>query len=133
MHTAARRFIVLGALLLACATGLGAWAAHGLENLIDSDSVATFRIGVEYHFFHALGILVTAMLLDRLPNSRLLLLCGVLLTAGIVLFSGSLYLLAFDTARFLGPVTPLGGVSFIAGWLCLAAALWRARAPDQAG
>lgn len=127
MHAAARRFMVLGALLLAVATGLGAWAAHGLERFIDSDSVATFRIGVEYHFLHALGVLLVAVLLDRMPHNRLLVFCAGLLTTGIVLFSGSLYLLAFDTARFLGPVTPLGGLCFIAGWLCLAGAVWRSR------
>ena len=128
MHAAARRFIVLGALLLAAATGLGAWAAHGLERLIDPASVATFRTGVEYHFYHAIGVVIIAVVLERMPENRLLVTAAALLSAGIVLFSGSLYVLAFVSVRFLGPVTPLGGVCFIAGWLCLAAAMWRARA-----
>ena len=127
MPAAARRYMILGALLLAAATVLGAWAAHGLERLIDADSVATFRVAVEYHFYHALGLLLVAALLDRMPDSRWLQVSAVLLTVGIVLFSGSLYVLAFHTARFLGPVTPLGGACFIAAWLCLAAALWQRR------
>ena len=125
MHAVARRFLVTGALLLAAATMLGAWAAHGLEALIDAESVATFRTGVEYHFYHALGLLAVGILIDRLGPGGLLLSAGWLLLAGILLFSGSLYVLAFGIARFLGPITPLGGLCFIVAWCCLAVALWR--------
>jgi uncharacterized membrane protein YgdD (TMEM256/DUF423 family) len=125
MHAAARRFLISGALLLAVATGLGAWAAHGLERLIEPAAVATFRTGVEYHFYHALGLLGIGGLIDRSGANRSLLISGWLLVAGIALFSGSLYVLAFGIGRFLGPVTPLGGLCFIAGWLFLAAGLWR--------
>lgn len=127
MHAAARRFAVAGALLLAAATILGAWAAHGLERLIDADGVATFRTGVDYHFYHSLGLLCIAALLERIAHTRVAIVSAWLLVAGIVLFSGSLYLLAFDAAAFLGPVTPIGGLCFIAGWIGLAAALWRQR------
>ena len=125
MHAAARRFLISGALLLAVATGLGAWAAHGLERLIEPAAVATFRTGVEYHFYHALGLLGIGALIDRSGANRSLLISGWLLVAGIALFSGSLYVLAFGIGRFLGPVTPLGGLCFIAGWLFLACGLWR--------
>ena len=127
MNAAARRFLIFGALLLAAATILGAWAAHGLESLIDAGSLAIFRTGVEYHFYHALGLLGIGLLIDRCGAGSGLVISGWLLIAGIVLFSGSLYVLAFGVARFLGPVTPLGGVCFIIGWLVLAAAIWRQR------
>lgn len=127
MNAAARRFLIFGALLLAVATILGAWAAHGLESLIDAGSVAIFRTGVEYHFYHALGLLGIGLLIDRCGAGSGLVISGWLLIAGIVLFSGSLYVLAFGVARFLGPVTPLGGVCFIIGWLVLAATIWRQR------
>lgn len=123
MNAAARQFVIVGALLLAVATGLGAWAAHGLERFLDAAAVGTFRTGVEYHFYHGLGILLIAALIQLMPGNRLLQISAWLLTAGIFAFSGSLYLLAFGTARFLGPVTPLGGLCFIAGWLCLVAAM----------
>ncbi len=106
---------------------LGAWAAHGLEALLEPSSVATFRTGVEYHFYHSLGLLGIGLLIDRCGPRSDLVLAGWLLIAGIVMFSGSLYVLAFGVARFLGPVTPLGGLCFILGWLVLAAALWRQR------
>ncbi len=125
MNAAARHFLIFGALLLAAATILGAWAAHGLESLIDAGSLAIFRTGVEYHFYHALGLLGIGLLIDRCGAGSGLVISGWLLIAGIVLFSGSLYVLAFGVARFLGPVTPLGGVCFIIGWLVLAATIWR--------
>jgi uncharacterized membrane protein YgdD (TMEM256/DUF423 family) len=129
MEPAARRFLFIGALLLAAATALGAWAAHGLESLLDSDSVETFKTGVQYHFYHALGLLGIGLILDRLGPRPALVASGWLVIAGITLFSGSLYVLAFGVARFLGPVTPLGGVCFIAAWCCLAASLRRSVYP----
>ena len=131
MNAAARPYLALGALLLSAATVLGAWAAHGLERFLDTDAIATFSTGVEYHFYHALGIVLIAALIDRAPQVALLRYSAWLLMAGIVMFSGSLYVLAFGTARFLGPVTPLGGVCFIAGWLCLAAAAFRRTADNR--
>lgn len=125
MHAAARRFVIIGALLLAAATGLGAWAAHGLETLIGPAAVATFRTGVEYHFYHALGLLGVGLLIDRTGLRGILVASGWLMVAGIGMFSGSLYVLAFGAAPFLGPVTPLGGLCFISAWLLLALALWR--------
>lgn len=126
MSSAARRFLVIGALLLAAATALGAWAAHGLQALLEPAAVANFRTGVEYHFYHSLGLLGVGLLIDRIGSLTLLQLGGWLLVAGIVMFSGSLYLLAFVSATFLWPVTPLGGLCFIAAWLCLAVAIMQA-------
>ncbi len=130
---AARRLLIVGALLLAAATALGAWAAHGLESLLDAGSVATFRTGVEYHFYHALGLLGIGLLVERIGPQRLLVASGWLLIAGILMFSGSLYVLAFGVGRFLGPVTPLGGLAFIAAWCCLAVSLWRSTPRESSG
>jgi uncharacterized membrane protein YgdD (TMEM256/DUF423 family) len=114
------RFLGLGAVLLAIATGLGAWAAHGLETLVGPQSVETFRTGVEYHFYHALGLLGVALLIDRRPDILTFRCCAWGLTAGIVLFSGSLYALALGGPSILGAIAPLGGLSFIGAWACLA-------------
>ncbi len=120
MNAHARFFVLISALLLSLATALGAYAAHGLERWLAPDAVATFRTGVEYHFYHGLGLLAVALLIDRFETRRLLIIAAWLMVTGTVLFSGSLYLLAFVRASFLGPITPLGGVCFIAAWLCLA-------------
>lgn len=109
-------FGAVGALLLAVAVGLGAFGAHALKDRLDAYSLDIWQKAVFYHLIHALGILIVA-----LNNRRADLVCWLLL-AGIVLFSGSLYVLALTGVRTLGAVTPFGGVAFIAGWLVLA---WR--------
>ena len=100
-----------GAILMALAVGLGAFGAHGLRGRLDTYSMSVYEKAVFYHFVHALGILITA---GKVPLT-----CWLLL-AGIVLFSGSLYLLAVTGNSGLGAITPIGGVCFIAGWLALA-------------
>lgn len=103
----------VGALLLALAVALGAFGAHGLKDRLDAYSMAVYEKAVLYHFLHALGILLVAAL-GRTGA------IAWLLFAGILLFSGSLYVLAVSGIRALGAVTPLGGLAFIAGWLLLA-------------
>jgi uncharacterized membrane protein YgdD (TMEM256/DUF423 family) len=110
-----------GALLLAFAVGLGAFGAHGLKERLDAYSMAVYEKAVLYHFLHALGILLVALLgragiISAAGEGR----AAWLLFAGIVLFSGSLYVLAVSGIRALGAITPLGGLAFIAGWLVLA-------------
>ena len=115
-----------GALLLALAVMLGAFGAHGLRARLDSLATAgIYEKAVFYHFIHALGILIVSILpkTGTFPASGAAWVCGFLL-AGIVIFSGSLYLLAVTGNRILGAITPIGGVSFIIGWLLLA---WRLR------
>jgi uncharacterized membrane protein YgdD (TMEM256/DUF423 family) len=111
----------LAAILLATAVGLGAFGAHGLRGRLDAYAVGVYEKAVFYHFIHALGLLIVSVLprtgvLSAAAAGRV---CGLLL-AGIVLFSGSLYLLAVTGVRMLGAITPLGGVAFIAAWLLLA-------------
>jgi uncharacterized membrane protein YgdD (TMEM256/DUF423 family) len=110
-----------GALLLALAVGIGAFGAHGLQGKLDAYSMGIYERAVFYHFVHALGILAAAALsgagVISKPSANW---TGGLLLAGIVFFSGSLYALALSGNRMLGAITPIGGVSFIAGWLVLA-------------
>jgi uncharacterized membrane protein YgdD (TMEM256/DUF423 family) len=110
-----------GAILLAIAVMLGAFGAHGLRGKIDDYSMNVYERAVLYHFLHALGILVVSILprAGVLNESRTNWIAG-LLCAGIVLFSGSLYVLAISGVRMLGAVTPFGGLSFIAAWVLLA-------------
>lgn len=116
-------------LLAACAgfTGvaLGAFAAHGLKARLSAEYLAVFQTGVHYQLIHALALFGVALLLQRLP-SGLLHAAGSLFALGILLFSGSLYLLTLSGIGKLGMITPLGGLAFLAGWLCLGLAAWRA-------
>jgi uncharacterized membrane protein YgdD (TMEM256/DUF423 family) len=110
-----------GAVLLALAVILGAFGAHGLQNRLDDYSRGVYEKAVFYHFLHAMGILVVAVLArtSTFPAEAADTVCWFLL-AGILLFSGSLYLLAVSGNKALGIITPLGGLAFIIGWLWLA-------------
>lgn len=115
-----------GAAMLALAVMLGAFGAHGLRGKLNVYSMSIYERAVFYHFIHALGLLAVSLAAraGAWKPSATALVCGLLL-AGIVLFSGSLYLLAVTGARWLGAVTPIGGLSFIAAWILLAAVLAR--------
>ena len=108
-------------LILASANGfisvsLGAFGAHGLEELLSADLLSTFQTGVEYHMYHSLALLGTAVLAMQFPTEKSLRLSGILFLLGIVFFSGSLYVLALSGIRWLGAITPIGGVFFLAAW-----------------
>jgi uncharacterized membrane protein YgdD (TMEM256/DUF423 family) len=110
----------VGAFLMALAVALGAFGAHGLKNRLDAYSMSVYEKAVFYHFIHALGILLVALLartsaISVGAQAR----AGWLLLIGIILFSGSLYALAISGIRILGAITPIGGIAFIAGWLVL--------------
>ncbi len=120
-----RTFLLIGALAGVVGVTLGAFGAHGLRSRLTPDMLAVFETGVRYHMYHALAILGVASVADRLQAGRLVLASGWLFLAGIILFSGSLYLLAVTGVRVLGAITPLGGVAFLLGWGCLAVAALR--------
>ena len=101
------------------AVAFGAFGAHALKNRLDEYSLGVFRTAVEYQFYHSLALLAVGLLLLWYPGNGLLKISGYSYLAGIVLFSGSLYLLAFTGVRGLGAVTPLGGMCFLAGWATL--------------
>ena len=112
---------VAGALALALAVIIGAFGAHALQGRLDAYSRGVYETGVMYHFFHALGILIVSVLprTGALTTGHASKICA-LLAVGILLFSGSLYILAISGQRMLGAVTPFGGLSFIAAWVLLA-------------
>jgi len=111
-------FAAAGALLAAGSVVVGAFGAHALKARISADLLGTFETGARYHMYHALALFAVAWAYGRYPGP-LVELAGWLFIAGIGLFCGSLYILALTGARWLGAVTPLGGLSFIAGWLTL--------------
>ncbi len=119
-----KSFITTGALLGAIAVALGAFGAHGLKKIVPAETVLTFQTGVQYQMYHALALLLTGLLYEKC-SQKFASIAGVLFITGIILFSGSLYLLtagrAAETASLdkAGIITPFGGVAFIAGWLFL--------------
>jgi uncharacterized membrane protein YgdD (TMEM256/DUF423 family) len=118
----------IGAGALALAVVLGAFGAHGLKGRVDDYALGIWERAVFYHFVHALGLLVIPLfpktgMLSRGGANRV----AVLLVIGILLFSGSLYVLVLSGVRMLGAITPFGGLAFIAAWLLLAFELWRTK------
>ena len=114
-----RVFFALGAIAAFIGVALGAFAAHGLKSRLDPTMLATFEIGVRYHMYHALALLGVAWAYTKWPGIWISA-GGWLFLAGIVVFSGTLYVLALTGVRWLGAITPLGGLAFLAGWICLA-------------
>jgi uncharacterized membrane protein YgdD (TMEM256/DUF423 family) len=117
-----RIFFGLGCLSALLAVALGAFGAHGLRGRLVPDMLSVFEVGVRYQTYHALALLAVGLVAGRWGSAALL--AGWLFVAGTVLFSGTLYLLAFTGQRWLGAVTPLGGLAFLAGWAALAWAAW---------
>ncbi len=118
-------FLALGAGFGLLGVILGAFATHSLRARLSSDMLAVFRTGVEYQFYHVFALLVVGVLALMWPQRALLGWSGALFCVGIVVFSGSLYLLSTTGTRWLGAITPFGGVSFIVGWLLLLIAVVR--------
>ncbi len=126
MATLPKLFLVLGALAAALAVVLGAFGAHALRARLAPDLLAIYHTAVQYHFWHALGLLAIGIVAIHLPNSVALKWAGWVMLAGIVAFSGSLYVLALSGVRWLGAITPFGGAAFIVSWILLAVAVVRA-------
>ena len=117
-----RRFLFLASVAAGLAVGLGAFGAHGLRDRLDPTQLHIFAVGVQYHMYHALALLGLTGLLSRHPEKRFLQTAGWFFLGGIVLFSGSLYLLSLTGVRALATVTPVGGLAFLTGWLFMALA-----------
>jgi len=120
----ARYTLSAAALLGALAVGLGAFASHGLRGQLEVRLLEVFQTGVQYQFYHVFAMMLTGLLLQR-RDCRGLRLAAVLFLLGILLFSGSLYVLALSGVHWLGAITPLGGSAFIAGWLVLAFSIFQ--------
>jgi len=121
--------LMTASILLALAVAIGAFGAHGLKAHLSTEMMQIYKTGVEYHFYHALGLLLIGILSISMP-SGLLNWSAILLTIGIIMFSGSLYVLAITGIKWLGAITPLGGLSFIAGWILLFVAVWKKMPPQ---
>ena len=126
--TAPRLWLVLGALSAGIAVAAGAFGAHALRARLSPADLATFETGARYQMYHALALLAVAWVAFRTPSGAVQL-AGWCFVAGTVLFSGSLYLLTLTGTRWLGAITPLGGVAFLVGWVALAVAGFRVTAP----
>jgi uncharacterized membrane protein YgdD (TMEM256/DUF423 family) len=114
-----RTFLLVGAVAAFLAVTLGAFGAHGLRGRLSPEMLAVFETGVRYHMYHALALILVALVMGRM-SGWLIQTAGWCFVAGIVLFSGSLYALALSGVTILGAVTPIGGLAFLIGWACLA-------------
>jgi uncharacterized membrane protein YgdD (TMEM256/DUF423 family) len=118
-----RLFLLIGSVAAAVAVAAGAFGAHGLEGRVPPNRIDTFETGVTYHMYHALALLVVAWASSQFAAPSVAY-AGYCFVAGILIFSGSLYLLVLTDTSWLGAITPIGGVAFIAGWLLLAYGVW---------
>lgn len=128
-----KSFLAAGALFGGLGVALGAFGAHGLQNITSDEKIIHgYQTAVQYQVYHALALLATAIIFDKIPD-RFLKWAGICFIIGILLFSGSLYLITFlkiqesSAIKIVGPITPLGGVFFIAGWLCMLLGVMRKR------
>lgn len=119
--------LITGAISAALAIILGAFGAHALKAQLSSNALDVYQTAVQYHFYHSLGLLALAVIALNIQTGSSLHWSAIFMTAGILLFSGSLYLLAVTGMRWLGPITPIGGICFIVSWLLLAFAVWKAK------
>ncbi len=120
-----RLFFAIGAISAFVGVAAGAFGAHALKNRLNAEMLAVFETGVRYQMYHAFALLAVAWAVTRWPGP-LVTTSGWLFLAGTILFSGSLYLLSLTGVRSFGAITPLGGLAFLAGWLCLASVFWKA-------
>jgi uncharacterized membrane protein YgdD (TMEM256/DUF423 family) len=123
MHPTAKLFLILGGINAALVVMLGAFGAHGLKAKLPAEMLAVYQTAVHYHLFHALGLLAVGLVATQIADSVWLKWSGWLMLLGIILFSGSLYVLSVSGLRWLGMVTPFGGVAFIAAWIVFVIAI----------
>ena len=121
----AKWFITLGSLSGMLAVMMGAFGAHALKSTLDDYAFGVFQTAAQYHLIHSLALLAVGVIALSQPSTTLLKTSGWLFVVGVLVFSGSLYLLSLTGMRWLGAITPLGGVAFIGGWACLAGLGWK--------
>ncbi len=126
-----RNQLLLGAINGLVAVAAGAFGAHGLKAQLSADRLATWETAAHYQLIHAVMMVVIAVAMGSMPTARLSPWIGWLFLAGIILFSGSLYALALTGIRTLGIITPIGGVSFLSGWLLIGICACKMRADDN--
>jgi uncharacterized membrane protein YgdD (TMEM256/DUF423 family) len=114
-----RTFLLIGSILGFLAVVFGAFGAHALRSRLSAEMLAVFETAVRYQMYHTFAVLIVAAAIGRIGDAAWLVLAGWFFVAGIILFSGSLYALAFTGVGMLGAVTPVGGLLFLIGWACL--------------
>lgn len=114
--------LFLGSINAVLVVILGAFGSHGLKARLSAEMLTVFQTGVQYHFYHAIGLIIIGIVAFHIPGSALLKWSAWIMLTGIILFSGSLYILAITNLRWLGMITPIGGLAFIISWLLLAIA-----------
>lgn len=119
-----KKLLIAGSINGLLAVVLGAFGAHGLKETLSDEMMKTYQTGVQYHMYHALALVLTALIAGKLGDDEVKW-AGRLFLTGIVLFSGSLYVLSISGVGWLGAITPLGGVSFIGGWFLLARSAYK--------
>ncbi len=120
-----RLFILIAAVSGFLSVVIGAFAAHGLKKVLAPEMIEVVKTGVQYQMYHSLALLLIALLLIHKPAAMGLKAGGWAFILGSLMFSGSLYALALGAPRWLGPITPFGGLCFLVGWFLLAVAVWR--------
>jgi len=120
-----KKYAVIGALNVALAIALGAFGAHGLKDIVSERMLANFETGVRYHMYSALGLILISMLYQFTQESKKIKQGALLICAGTVVFSGSLYVMSLTGKTILGAITPIGGVLLIAGWILVAVGVLR--------
>lgn len=124
MNEMSKTILMTGAAFMVLAVIVGAFGAHALKSRLSVELLQVYKTGVEYHFYHALGLLIIGVV-SFYVSSGLINWAALFMTLGIVLFSGSLYVMALSGIRWLGAITPLGGTSFIIAWVLLFIAVWK--------
>lgn len=115
-----RSILITGSVFMALAVAFGAFGAHIVQDMLTPERFDVYQTGVEYHFYHALGLLIAGTVSMHFKNNKWIARSAVLFIAGILIFSGSLYILTLSDTGWLGAITPIGGVAFILGWIFFA-------------
>lgn len=118
-------FIFIGSILAFFAVAFEAFGAHSLKPKLSNEMFAAYQTAANYHMVHALALIIVGVISHWINNSSMIQWSGLFLLLGIIFFSGSLYLLSITGLKWLGPITPIGGLCFLIGWLLLAIAVFR--------
>ena len=118
-------FLILGSINAATAVTMGAFGAHSLRTKMPEDMLSVFQTAVQYHFYHSLGLMIIGLMTIYFKPAKHLEIAGWIMFTGIILFSGSLYILSTTSARWLGIITPVGGIAFIISWIFIAINVWK--------
>jgi len=119
-----REWIIIGAIFAALSVLIGAFGAHGLKGKVSIEDLAIFEVGVRYQMYHALALILLGLIGVSMPG-KILIFPGIFFCSGIIIFSGSLYLMVLTNMRWLGAITPIGGFLLIFGWLSLVLKIYK--------